>query len=179
MRKTKIVQVPKFSQGDNRDINKTFLITEWPAARADRWIQELMLAANRGAGEIPMDLRGIGWEGIAVMGINTFLRGSGDGPRMIELGEQLLECVKIIRDPKHPDVATEIVVDDDVQEIVTRWWLRDQVVSVHVNFSPLDALSRLMSSIMQQAPEPSPAPISKNTRTSRRESATSSPGTRG
>lgn len=179
MRKTKIVQVPKFSQGDNRDINKTFLITEWPAARADRWIQELMLAANRGAGEIPMDLRGIGWEGIAVMGINTFLRGSGDGPRMIELGEQLLECVKIIRDPKHPDVATEIVADDDVQEIVTRWWLRDQVVSVHVNFSPLDALSRLMSSIMRQAPEPPPEPNSKTTRTSRRESAISSRDTRG
>lgn len=174
MRKTKIVQVPKFSQGNNRDINKTFLITEWPAARADRWIQELMLAANRGAGEIPMDLRGIGWEGIAVMGINTFLRGAGDGPRMIELGEQLLECVKVIRDPKHPDVASEIVVDDDIEEIVTRWWLRDQVVSVHVNFSPLAALSQLMSSIMQRQPEPPAAPNSKTTRTSRRESATSS-----
>lgn len=178
MRKTKIVQVPKFSQGDNRDVNKTFLITEWPAARSDRWIQELMLAANRGAGEIPMDLKGIGWEGIAIMGINTFLRGAADGPRMIELGDQLLECVKIIRDPKHPDVATEIVADDDIEEIATRWWLRDQVVSVHVNFSPLAALSQLMSSIMQRLPEPAPAPTSRNTRTSRRESGTSSPGTR-
>lgn len=169
MRKTKIVQVPKFGHGDNRDINKTFLITEWPAARADRWMQELMLAANKGAGEIPMDLRGVGWEGIAILGINTFLRGAGDGPRLIELGDQLFECVKVIRDPKHPDVLTEIVADDDIEEIATRWWLRNEVVSVHVNFSPADALSSLISSIMALDPT---RQDSKSTQTSRPESDT-------
>jgi hypothetical protein len=147
MRKTKTVVVPRFEQTANRDLGKHFLITEWSAAKADTWIQEVTFAFNRGAGAIPMDLKGLGWEGIAIMGINTFLRGNVDSKEMMPLFDQLLECVQIVRDPKHPTVASPLVSDDDVEEVATRWWLRSEVVSVHVNFSPLDALSRLISSI--------------------------------
>lgn len=154
-RKTNIVTIPKFEATDNRDLGKVFLITEWPAAKADRWLAEVTFAFNKGAGAIPMDLRGIGWEGIAIMGINTFLRGTVDSKEMIPLFDQLLECVKIIRDPKKPDVVTDIVSDDDIEEVATRWWLRSEVVSVHVNFSPLAALSTLLSSIMRPAPNSS------------------------
>jgi hypothetical protein len=164
-RNSKIVQVPRFEQTLNRDLNKHFLVTEWPAARADRWMQKVTFAFNKGAGELPMSMRGVGWEGIAIVGINTFLRGNVSSEEMMPLLDELLECVKLIRDPKHPDVVTDIVSDDDIEEVATRWWLRNEVVSVHINFSPLAALSRLMSSILTREPEP---PTSKTTRTSRR-----------
>lgn len=151
MRKTKPVVIPRFENCENRDLGKTFLITEWTAARADRWVQEVAFAFNQGAGAIPLDLRGIGWEGIAIMGINTFLRGNVRSLEMIQLLDQLLECVEIVRDKKHPTVASPIVSDDDIEEVATRWWLRSEVVSVHVNFSPLAALSALISSILTPA----------------------------
>jgi hypothetical protein len=84
-RKTKLVKVPRFETGDNRDHGKLFLITEWPAARADTWMQKVAFAFNQGAGAIPLDLSGIGWEGIAIIGINTFLRGAVKSEDMIPL----------------------------------------------------------------------------------------------
>jgi hypothetical protein len=166
-RTSKIVKVPRFEQCKNRDEGKNFLIVEWSAARADRWMQQVVFAFNKGAGELPMGLRGVGWEGIAIIGINTFLRGNVSSAEMMPLFDELFECVKVIRDPKHPEVFTEIVSDDDIEEVPTRWWLRNEVVSVHINFSPLAALSRLMSSVLTREPE---EPSLKTTRTSRRSS---------
>jgi len=147
MRKTKIVTVPEFAGSDNRDKGKRYLITEWPAARADKWVCRVGFAFNQGAGAIPLDLRSVGWEGIAILGINTFLRGSIRSEEMIPLFDELLECVRIIRDPKFPDVTSELVLEDDIEEVATRWWLRSEVVSVHVGFSPAEALLKLVASI--------------------------------
>lgn len=151
-RKSKLVTVPRFELCDNRDFGKSYYIKEWSAARSDSWIQKLTFAFNRGAGGIPTDIKGVGWEGIAILGINTFLRGTGDKDAIMELCNELLECVMIVRDPKHPENPSPIVSDDDIEEVATRWWLRDQVVSVHTNFSPIAALSALLRSITTKSP---------------------------
>lgn len=165
MRKTKTVEVPEFPRCDNRDKGKIFVITEWPAAVADRWAQRLAFAATGGGGSLPADIRGIGWEGIAIVGINTLLRGSVDPDVMIPIADELLDCVKFVPDPKQPASARAINDKvDDVEEVQTRWWLRDQVVSVHTGFSFLEALSRIVSSILAWAPPTSLD--SKNTSTS-------------
>lgn len=157
-RKTRTVKVPPLAGCDNRDLGKIFFIEEWPASRADRWIQRLAFTFNKAGGQLPTDLRGIGWEGLAIIGINTFLRGNVDPDVMIPIGDELLECVRVVRDPKYPDVVSDLMADMDIEEVTTRWWLRDQVVSVHTNFSFLDALSRLVSSVLSQAPE-TPPPV--------------------
>jgi len=151
-RKTETIIIPEFEACQNRDLGKMFRITEWPAARADNWITRVGFAFNKGAGAIPLDLRSIGWEGIAIMGINTFLRGSIKSEEMIPLFDELFECVQIVRDHKFPDIASPIVSDDDIEEIATRWWLRSEVVRVHVGFSPAAALSALFRSIMVKDP---------------------------
>lgn len=149
---TDIVTVPKFEGSKNRDLGKKFFITEWPAEKADSWVTRVGFAFNQGAGAIPLDLREIGWEGIAILGINTFLRGSVRSEEMIPLFDELFQCVQIIRDHAHLDVATPIVSSDDIEEVATRWWLRAEVVRVHVGFSVTDALSALFRSIMSKAP---------------------------
>lgn len=162
-RKTKTVKVPEFPSCDNRDLGKCFLITEWDAITADRWIQRITYAVVNTGGTLPMDLRGAGWEGIAIMGINSILRGNINPDIMIPLAEELLECVQIIPDERYPDKsARPATAPGDVEEVATRWWLRDQVVSVHTNFSFLGALSRLASSIMDKTPTAD----SRNTSTS-------------
>lgn len=151
-RKTETVKVPDFPGTSNRDRGKLFRIVEWPAARADEWVTRIFFAFNRAGGELPMDAKHLGMAGLAVLGINTFLRGNISADDMIPLLNQLLECVKIVRDPRHPDVATELVSDDDIQEVATRYWLRSEVIRVHTNFSPAAALSALVDSIMTPAP---------------------------
>ena len=170
MRKTIEIVMPRLEVGDNRDQGKVFQITEWSAATAEEWGIRVLLAINRSTGEIPMDLRGIGMEGIAILGINTLLRGTVQSEELIPLLNQLLDCVRMIRDPRATDkvtggpVVTKIVSSDDIEEVATRLWLRSKVIELHTGFSPADALSSLISGIMTRAPADS-----KSTETSRPE----------
>lgn len=153
MRKTEIAVVPKLP-GPNRDLGKRFVLTEWSAERAETWGIRMMLAFNRSAGEIPLELRGIGMEGVAILGINTFLRGNIQADEIVPLLNELLECVQIIRDPgKGPDYATQLVSPDDIEDVATRLWLRSEVLRLHTNFSPADALSALISAIQAKTKE--------------------------
>ena len=153
-RETVVLIVPEFPGTRNRDKGKLFRITEWSAAKADNWGQRMMYAANSGAGELPTSLAGIGLEGIAILGINVFLRGNIAPGTMIPLLDELLECVKIIRDHAKPDVATDIVSEDDIEEVATRWWLRGEVLTLHLNFSVSAALSALFKKIMVPTKDP-------------------------
>ena len=169
MRESTVVRVPAFPGTRNRDQNKIFKITEWPAARAERWAMRMLLATNRGGGELPLDLAGIGMEGIAIIGINTFLRGSISDEQILPLIDELLECVECVRDAKHPEVITKLT-ENDIEEIATRMWLRGEVLSLHLSFSVAAVLSALYARIMM----PRPSPASSPRRTSRRGSRPSS-----
>ena len=167
-RQTVDVRVPDFPGTRNRDRGKTFRITEWPAATAEKWGVRMMLAANSGAGELPLNLGGIGMEGIAIIGINTFLRGNILPDTLIPLLDELLGCVKIVRDHKQPQIASDLIngqdgMEDDLQEVATRMWLRGEVLTLHLNFSVGAALSALYSKIMTK---PSPSPDSSTASTS-------------
>lgn len=155
MRQTTAVRVPDFPGTRNRDKGKIFKLTEWPAAKAENWALRMMLAANSGAGELPMNLAGVGMEGIAILGINTFLRGKLDAEKLIPLLDELLECVEYVRDPSHPGLASKIVSPDDVEEVATRMWLRGEVLTLHLNFSVSAALSALYKNIMTPPPQAS------------------------
>jgi|WetSurMetagenome_2_1015567.scaffolds.fasta_scaffold02788_11 hypothetical protein len=152
MRKSEIVRVP---DSGGRDAGKYFQITEWSASEAEKWAMSALLAYNRGGGQIDTArMLGLGMEAIFVLGINTFLRGQMQASEIIPILDRLLECVKIVRDPKARDtstgqiVATSIVSPDDIEEVGTRLWLRSEVLRVHTGFSPAAAVKSLISAIM-------------------------------
>ena len=133
---------------------KLYQITEWPAARAEQWGIRALMAYNRGGGHLPVDqVFGRGMEGIVYLGIDTFLRGQMQAAEVQPILDELLECVKIVRDPSARDkatnqpVATDIVADSDIQEVATRMWLRSEVLYLHTGFSVGDALLELILAI--------------------------------
>ena len=154
MRETAVVRIPEFPGTRNRDIGKIFKLTEWPAAKAENWAFRMMLAANKGAGELPLSLSGIGMEGIAIIGINTFLRGNIAPEVLIPLLDELLECVQYARDKSRPDIVGPLNIEDDIEEVATRMWLRGEVLTLHLNFSVSAALSALYKNIMTTKPFP-------------------------
>jgi hypothetical protein len=158
MRQTTHVKVPE--EWGKRDAGKIFQITEWSAERAEKWGIRAVLAYNRGGGQIPMDVIGGGMEAIFILGINTFLRGQMQADEVIPIIDELLECVKLIRDPNvrgadGKPIATDIVSSDDIEEIKTRLWLRSEVLRLHTNFSPADAFWSLISAVTTVAQPPS------------------------
>jgi hypothetical protein len=177
-RKETIVRPPPFC-GRDHERGWAFFLKEWPAARAEKWIIRFGLALTRNSNvQIPMQWSGIGWQGVGILFFNGILAGGVQAAEAIPIYDELLECVSIIRDPKARDKATggpvisPIVSDDDIQEVVTRGWLRDEVFKLHAGFSVADALSKYFSTAGSR-------PVSPSTiQTSLPESPFASPETR-
>jgi hypothetical protein len=177
LRKEKIVRPPPIC-GRDHERGWAFFIREWPAGKAEKWIIRFGLALTRNSNvQIPMQWSGIGWQGIGVLFFNGILAGGVQADEVIPIYDELLECVQVIRDPKARDKATgqpimsPIVSDDDIEEIVTRGWLRDEVFKLHAGFSVADALSKYFATA-----ESRPDPLS-TTPTSRPGSPSASPET--
>lgn len=149
MLKSVTVQVP--AEWGGRDQNKHFKITEMPATQAEKWGWRALLLL-RGSGErMPDNVQGLGMVGVAVLGINVFLRGEMSFTNLEPLLDEMMTCVKIVRDPRYPDVVTDLMPDHDIEEVQTRLWLRSEVLKLHTGFSPADALSKLLEGIRAPA----------------------------
>ena len=148
-RKTRTVTVP--STGENwsgkRDAGKIFLITEMPAMEAEKWAYRAFFALKGTNERIPENIAAMGMVGIALVGLNTFLQADIKPEVMEPLLDQMMGCVKMVRDNRHPDVATPITGTDDILEIQTVLWLRSQIIELHTDFSPADALWTLISAM--------------------------------
>lgn len=147
MRKTTTVTVEE----PGRDLGKVFLLTEMPAAAAEKWALR-MFVALKGSGDsntIAESIVRLGMVGVALQGLNVFLRADID-PKVLEpLLDEMLTCVKIIRSPAHPEAVTAMRPDFDIEEVSTLLWLRSEVIRLHTNFSPAEALFTLISTAMK------------------------------
>ena len=152
MRKSEIVAVPEWG---GRDEGKLFKITEWDAFRAEKWAWRMGLALKGTNGELPDTIARLGMVGIAVRTINAILSADVDPAKLMPLLDEMMTCVKIVRDPSVRDPATgqplavDLVGQDDIEEIRTVGWLRSEVLRIHTNFSATAALSALISVIRE------------------------------
>lgn len=150
-RKEKIIIVPEWC---GRDKGKHFLIKERNALDAERWGIKLALALKGTSGEIPDSVAAYGVVGVLVHGINAILAAPLDPAVLLPLLDELLPCIRFVRDPKVRDktsgnvIATDIIWDaDDVEEPRTVTWLRQEVLSLELGFSIQDAFWRWISAL--------------------------------
>lgn len=149
-RRREIVPVPP---GYGRDSSppKHYLITEWPALKAEKWAWRVAICLKGTTAQIPEGVERLGMIGVARYILNGFLRADIDEARFIPLLDELLQCVQMVRDPSARDaatgfpVATPLVSDDDIEEVRTVAWLRSEVLRIHTGFSVAEAISLLLS----------------------------------
>jgi hypothetical protein len=142
MRKTAVVIAPEWTK---RDAKKHFLLTEMPAVQSEKWAMRFFIALKGTSAYIPEELGSLGMNAIAIRGLNSFLGADVDFAKLEPLLDEMMSCVKLVRDPAARDalgqpIGTPIVSDDDVEEPQTIMWLRSEVLRLHTNFSFLDAL---------------------------------------
>ena len=115
-----------------RDAGKHFFLTELPASQAEKWAARAFLAMAKSGLEIPDGIAEMGLAGIAAMGLKALGGMSFEvaGPLL----DEMFTCVRIIPDPKHPEVV-RVLIEDDIEEIGTRLQLRKAVFGLHVDFS--------------------------------------------
>lgn len=162
-RKTKLLTI----QTSGRDAGKVFYLEEFPAARIEDWGIRLVQAATRGGLDIPVAIAQQGALAMAIYGIAAL--GSMKSEDSRPLLAEMMECVKIVRDPARPEMQFSLM-PDDIEEVGTLLKLREEVFELHTGFS--------IPGVLSKSPTPGqgqPGSNSTNTKTSPRFSARPSP----
>ena len=142
-RKTKTLVIDS-----GRDEGKSFLITEMPVTRADKWANTALLAMLRGGVDV----------GNVNFGLIADTIGVGDAPKidpmggMLELaritiaglgnvtetvGQELLDqlindCAQVIS--SGGVVRQMLSIDDEIEDLKTLWMLRKESLLLHIDF---------------------------------------------
>jgi len=116
---------------EGRDLGKTFVITEMPASRAEAWATRALLALMAGGVELPDGFERMGMAGMAEVGIKAIsgLKWEVAEPLLAEM----FECVQIMPDKSKPSIVRDLI-EQDIEEIVTRLDLRMEVWNLHTGF---------------------------------------------
>jgi hypothetical protein len=145
----------------NRDGGKTFIVTEMPPIQAERWANRAILAVGNSGAKID-HVKGAGIAGIAVLGFKA-LFGINEHSA-IELADELMTCIKI-------KVAAmpmgRPLTEDDIEEVTTRWLLKEKVFELHTGFSWAEIKSALISAAQAASSNTLPTSPPRSARSSR------------
>lgn len=129
-RKTSVYTV----ETDGRDKGKSYVLTEMPAAQAEKWAMRALLAAARSGIDIG-NAAGMGMQGVAILGIQALFNISWEEAE--PLIDEMMTCVQI----KEPSGARPLM-GEDIEEVMTRFELRQAVLELHMGFSIADKKSK-------------------------------------
>ncbi len=128
-RKTSTVVI----EAEGRDHGKHFFLREMPASQAEKWAMRVFLALARGGIEFPEDVAASGMAGIAAVGLAAIQNMAAEDA--IRLMDEMFQCVQIIPDPARPSIVRPLI-EDDIEEVKTRFHLRKEVLALHIGFFP-------------------------------------------
>lgn len=142
-RKTKTVVIES-----GRDQGKSFLVTEMPVTKADKWANTALLAMMRGGVDVggvnfdlignalmPSDAPKIDVSGgmlelarISIAGLGNVTEAVGQS-----LLDQLIEdCVQVV--PTGGAARPMLSIDDEIEDLKTLWTLRKEAFILHIDF---------------------------------------------
>lgn len=129
-RKTKTVVIEL-----GRDKGKTFLITEMPLLKADRWANRCLLAMLKGGVDVgdvnnlTIDATG-GILEMAKIAIGAL--GNIETETGIDLLNELLDCVQVV--PSGGIPRDLLSIDEEIEDLKTLAILRKEAFMIHIDF---------------------------------------------
>lgn len=142
-RKTKTVVIES-----GRDDGKSFLVTEMPVTKADKWANTALLAMMRGGVDVggvnfdligntlmPSDAPKIDVSGGMLELARISIAGLGNVTETVgqSLLDQLIEdCVQVV--PTGGAARSMLSIDDEIEDLKTLWTLRKEAFILHIDF---------------------------------------------
>lgn len=146
MRKSKDVTIT----AAGRDTGKVFRITEMSASQAEKWAWRAFSAMARAGVDIPPGIAEMGMPGLIMLGFNKIF---GADPKDAEpLLDEMFGCIQSVQ-----PAMTRALIEDDIEEVATRLFLRSEVFEIHTNFSVAAFLSKTWEAAATKLAEPSPS----------------------
>lgn len=110
----------------NRDVGKTFVITEMDAFKAEWWAIKLTLALGKAGMELPEHIQGMA--AVAAAGLGALMKiDPADAKPLLD---EMLTCAVYQHAPNHPPMALE----GNVEEPSTLLTLRKEIFKLHTGF---------------------------------------------
>ena len=123
-RKSKTVVI----EDAGRDCGKSFLITEMPVFKAEKWAARAILALAKSGVGIPDGVEGMA--GLASFGLNSITSLAWEDVE--PLLDEMLTCVQVV---PSPGVVRPMMPNaDDIEEVATLLTLRKEVLGLHFDF---------------------------------------------
>jgi hypothetical protein len=135
----------------DRGEDKTYVLTEMPCSKAEKWAIKVFLALARSGVEIPDDIAERGMAGIATLGFTML--GGIDFDMAEPLLDEMFECVAF-RSP----AAVRPLTENDIEDVQTRLRLRAEVFELHTGFSVPGIRSGSASPAAETIPQSPPSP---------------------
>jgi len=130
-RKTKEIMInagTTIRGADNRDVGRTFLLTELPASRAEKWATRAWLAIAHAGKEVPPYVAQAGMVGFALYTFAALAEARYE--ELEPLLDEMMDCVQIVM-----PTMTRKLVEEDIEEVETRSFLRLEVLYLHTGFT--------------------------------------------
>lgn len=143
---------------EGADKGKQFIIKRMSAVEADRWGRHVLQAAAVAGADLPDAIEANGLAAVAAAGIRIF---AGMNPEVSDaLLDRLMQCVNLVPDPAHPEVALPwSMSQSQIEEIPTIGWLHKEALKLHLDFfkgvGHLFSLLTLMLGMENSVPTPS------------------------
>jgi hypothetical protein len=132
MRKTAEIAI----EGSGRDAGKVFRLTEMSATRAEDWGMRAVMAMTRAGNGLEDGILSLGMAAVARVGIKAFF--SMQFVEAKPLMDELMACVQIKPDRSKPFFRD--LIEDDIEDPMTRLRLKSDVLELHTGFSVAAAL---------------------------------------
>lgn len=139
---------------NGRDQGKVFHLREMPPIQAEKWgIRALAIVAKAGIDMGDIDgIMKLGMAGVAMMGIASLMKCPFED--MEPLLDEMMECVFIKPDRTKP-LFYRPLMEEDIEEISTRLFLRGEVFQLITGFSVPGVQSSGTSSPAPESQSPS------------------------
>ncbi|MEE2977536.1 MAG: hypothetical protein VYB88_08675 [Pseudomonadota bacterium] len=119
-----------FTATDGRDKGKRFRITEMPATRSEEWAARALFALMQSGVDVDDDVLKAGLAGLAAIGIKALTKVPFDLVK--PLFDEMMTCVQY--EFSGQAGGARDLIEDDIEEVVTRLKLRKAVLDLHLEF---------------------------------------------
>lgn len=129
-RKSKTVKIAD----EGRDCGKSFLLTEMPVDKSEKWAARALLALMKSGADVPEGMAGMA--GLASFGLGSLTKLAWEDVE--PLLDEMMGCIKFC---PSPGISRNLHMEaDDIEEVGTLLTLRKEILGLHFDFF-LDAVN--------------------------------------
>lgn len=116
---------------EGRDKDKLFVVREMSAEQGEAWAARALLAVMAGNIDLPENFETLGMAALASLGLQVLASLKWETAK--PLLDEMFDCIQIVPDKRKMHISRDLI-EQDIEEIATRFQLRLEWWKLHMGF---------------------------------------------